>query len=119
IYRSELGGGGPYTLVRQINASSTTFTDTGSTVGGFLRFDPVPVNGVTLGEVSGGTLNAGDYNYIMTFVDATGQAGAPSAPTATFTLDPASTAVGDRSIQLDNLPAPFHGEGIRRIYRSF
>jgi hypothetical protein len=36
VYRSELGGAGPYTLVQQIDGFSTTYTDNGTTAGGTL-----------------------------------------------------------------------------------
>jgi hypothetical protein len=37
IYRSTPGGTGPYTLVAEINATNTSFTDNGTTVGGPLQ----------------------------------------------------------------------------------
>lgn len=70
---------------------------------------------VTLTPVEGGSLADGTYNYRVVFVDADGNEGAPSSPTAAVTITSGSTT---RSVELNNLPTAPAGFISRRIYRS-
>jgi len=71
----------------------------------------------------GGTLAPGDYNYRITFVDASGNEGPASDVTQTVTIPGNPDVTGSPNIGtiiLDNLPtvAQFPGFVTRRIYRS-
>lgn len=84
--------------------------------GGPLREQtPPPVELVTLTSLSGGKLDAGSYNYRITFVDRDGNEGAPSSATRTLTITGEPT---QGTIRLDNLPTATGDFVARRIYRS-
>lgn len=86
------------------------------TPGGYaLEIDTPTVQLVTATPIDLGSLADGTYNYRVVFVDADGNEGAASSPTASATIDPGSLV---RSIELDNLPAASSGFISRRIYRS-
>lgn len=70
---------------------------------------------VTLAPATGGQLDSGEYSYRLVFVDAGGNEGAPSNPTALVAID---AATGNRSVQLNNLPVAASGFVSRRLYRS-
>lgn len=114
LYRSDATGGGTYVLVRELNASSTTIVDTGSSLGSTLNPNAPVVSGVTLSPFFfSGTLPAGTFNYRLTFVDASGNERAASLPTVSTTTSSSTSA-----ILLQNLPAAPAGFLGRRLYRS-
>ncbi len=82
---------------------------------------PPPSNLITFAPQAGGTLAAGTYQYIVTFVDIDGYDGPPSAATtsmATLADRTIAGAPGQGSIRLNNLPPVSSGFVGRRIYRS-
>ncbi|MGN6135087.1 MAG: hypothetical protein ACTHOU_11350, partial [Aureliella sp.] len=114
LYRSDATGGGTYTLVRELNSSSTTIVDTGTSLGSTLNPNAPVVSGVTLTPFFfSGTLPSGTYNYRMTFVDASGNELSASLPTVSTTATGSSSA-----IFLQNLPSAPAGYSGRRLYRS-
>jgi hypothetical protein len=118
IYRSDSSGStdGAYTLVDQINASDSSYTDTGATLGGDILQVTRPSSGsVFLSSITSGTLPAGTYNYRVTFVDIAGNEGPSSDPTSDITVPGAPFAGG---IVLANLPTPTPGFVSMNVYRS-
>ncbi|GIW92549.1 MAG: hypothetical protein KatS3mg110_0590 [Pirellulaceae bacterium] len=100
-------------------------TITGTPGGPILETNPPPVVLVKVspGSSPGGSLAPGDYNYRITFVDASGNEGPASDVTATVTIPGNPDVSGSPnvgSILLENLPtvAGFPGFVTRRIYRS-
>ena len=87
----------------------------GTPGGAVLDLNTPPVQVVALTPAAGGLLESGDYSYRVVFVDAAGNEGAPSNATSTVTINAAS---GNRSVQLNNLPAAATGFVSRRLYRS-
>lgn len=78
-----------------------------------VKTEAPPVTLVTLNASGGGTLLAGTYNYRVVFVDAQGNEGIPSDPTANVVV------AANGKVDLANLPTPTPG-GLyvaRRLYR--
>jgi len=69
--------------------------------------------GLTVINVEGGELPAGDYTYRITFVDADGNEAAPSQVS-----DPVTLAGTQNAALLQNLPLPTSGFVSRRLYRN-
>ncbi len=112
LYRSDATGTGNFVLVRELNSSSTTIVDNGSTLGAPLSPNAPNVSAVTLSPQFGGILPTGTYNYKLTFVDGAGNELNASLPTS-------SVATGFSSaIFLANLPSAPAGFSARRLYRS-
>lgn len=100
-------------------------TVAGTPGGPILEGTPPPVTLVKVspGTAPGGTLAPGDYNYRITFVDASGTEGPVSDVTRTVSIPGNPDVSGSPNvgtIVLDNLPtvANFPGFVARRIYRS-
>ncbi len=113
LYRSNNIGTGPYVFVAELDKSSSTYLDTGASLGGSLTRDRADVSAVVSSRVAGGTLTAGSYSYRVVMIDSAGREGLASNPTNSFTLNPGG------SIRLDLLPLTLNGYIGRRIYRSF
>jgi hypothetical protein len=87
----------------------------GTPGGGLQDLDVPDISLVTLTPASGGTLPAGTYQYVVTFVDINGNETAPSLFTSqALTL---TGAANSSAIRLDNLPTAPAGYVARRIYR--
>ena len=115
IYRTSNTANGVYTLVAEIDASDTVYTDNGTALNAVLQRDPPDVAAVQLNSQVRGSLAAGEYDYRIVFVDADGHEGASSDPTTSITITGLPNQGG---IQLINLP-PVTGSFVsRRIYRS-
>ena len=112
LYRSQVGGAGPYNLVATLDRTTSTFLDLGQLAGGTLARDRADVSAVTSAALVTGTLSAGTYSYRIVMVDAGGREGLASAANDAVTL------AADGSIQLSNLPLTLSGYVTRRIYRS-
>jgi hypothetical protein len=76
LYRSQVqpdGSAGPYHFVTDLNASDTSFRDTGAVTGEVLLRDPPSVRGVSLEQREDDTaesgLEPGTYHYRVVFVD--------------------------------------------------
>ena len=100
-----------------VHVIADTLTVDGTPGGAFMEQTPPSMGGINLasgGNVSGGNLVAlNSYRYRMTFVDANGNEGVPSAPTLAFQVP-----AGANSIRLSNLPSAAAGFVARKIYRS-
>ena len=112
LYRSSSLGSGPYELVASLDKATTTYLDIGKTLGGTLARDRANASGVALGDSGTGTLPAGRFNYRIVMVNAVGQEGLASNPTADIVVPV------NRAIQLSQLPATEAGFIGRRVYRS-
>ena len=100
-----------------VHVIADTLTVDGTPGGAFIEQTAPSVGGISLttgGNVIGGNLVAlNSYRYRMTFVDANGNEGVPSAPTLAFVVP-----AGANSIRLSNLPSATAGFVARTIYRS-
>lgn len=100
-----------------VHVITDTLNLDGTPGGAYIEQTPPSVGGVLVASGANtivGNLTAGtSYRYRMTFVDANGNEGVPSAPTNAFVL-----GAGSSSIQLSNLPAATSGFVARKIYRS-
>ncbi|MCY2983372.1 MAG: tandem-95 repeat protein [Planctomycetota bacterium] len=100
-----------------VHVMTDTLNLDGTPGGAYIEQTPPSVGGVLVASGANtivGNLTAGtSYRYRMTFVDANGNEGVPSASTAAFVL-----GAGSSSIQLSNLPAATSGFVARKIYRS-
>lgn len=114
LYRSQLGGEGPYQFVADLDASDTIFVDKGTVAGDVLQRDPPSASGVSLAaDTTGGSLVSGRYTYRIVFADDAGKTSPASDATLSVdVLDPAD------SVRLANLPAVSDGFSKRLIYRS-
>ncbi|GIW94361.1 MAG: hypothetical protein KatS3mg110_2402 [Pirellulaceae bacterium] len=56
LYRSAPGGGGPFVLIAQLNATDTTYIDRGGQLGGILDTTVDPVEGVRLPRLAAGLI---------------------------------------------------------------
>ncbi|MFT5524644.1 MAG: hypothetical protein ACI9HK_002606, partial [Pirellulaceae bacterium] len=118
IYRSDSSGrtDGVYTLVDQINASDSSYVDTGATLGGdILQITRPSSASVFLSAVTSGSLPAGTYNYRVAFVDIAGNEGPASDPTSNITISGTPVNGG---VALVNLPTPTPGFVSINVYRS-
>ncbi|MCU0963163.1 MAG: hypothetical protein MUF48_23975, partial [Pirellulaceae bacterium] len=84
----------------------------GTSGGPILEQTLPPVDLVTLTRLSGGSLEAGRYNYKLVWVDANGNESLASFPTRTLQV------VADSQIRLAQLPPAPAGFVARRLYRS-
>lgn len=125
LFRSDASGTGRYQLVVQLDATSTSFIDSGIETA-LLNF-PGPVSlGVVLAQpLAGGpagTLALGTYNYRLAFVDDTGRESPASIPTLSLAVVDAlpPNPLLSRAIQLSNLPIIDVNlrQTALRIYRS-
>lgn len=111
IYRSDVGGQGPYSLVAELSISGGAFIDNGVANGPSLRNDPPSIRGVTATAAAGGAIAPGSYTYRVTFVDGAAIEGPASDASRTVTL-----SGGNATVQLAGLPTR---TGLaRRIYRA-
>jgi flagellar hook protein FlgE len=77
---------------------------------------PATSTATTTPSAAVGAIAAGTYRYKVTYVQADGEEGPPSAVVGPLTTT--GTAGVDRSIQLGNLPAVTAGFATRNIYRT-
>jgi hypothetical protein len=114
LYRSQVGGSGPYQFVADLDASDTFFLDDGLVTGYTLQRDPPSALGVTLTpQTAGGALVPGTYNYRIVFADDAGRTSPASDPTVDATVD-----MTQDSVQLSNLPVATGAFTKRLLYRS-
>ena len=111
IYRSAVGGVGPYTSVADLPISGGSYIDVGSASGPVLRNDPPSVRGVTATAVAGGSIAPGLHTYRVTFVDAVAIEGPASDAT-----NPVALSGGNATVQLAGLPT--RAGLARRVYRA-
>lgn len=118
LYRSRPDG--TYELVTQLNGTSTSYVDNGTTRGGALvhpRANAPRVPQVTLTPlIGGGTLAAGTYNYRVTFIDVLGNEGPASERTPNVTVGGTAQSI-QRSVQLAQLPIATGSNVARNLYR--
>ncbi|HBE71346.1 MAG TPA: hypothetical protein DDW52_24635, partial [Planctomycetaceae bacterium] len=112
LYRSDSSGSGPYTLIANLDKSTSTYFDNGVTLGGTLARDRSDVSNVILTPGNVESLAAGSYRYRVVNVDGGGREGLASNPTELVDL------AADGDVTLRNLPLTLDGYSGRRIYRS-
>lgn len=112
LYRSNNSGGGVYTQVAQIDATSSGFIDLGQSSGGVLVRDRANVSGVTFTNQAGGTFVPGVYNYRLVMIDSAGRESIASDVTSNVTV------AANEQITISNLPLTQAGYSGRRLYRS-
>ncbi|QDV66810.1 hypothetical protein Poly24_04980 [Rosistilla carotiformis] len=116
LYRSVDGGN--YQLVATLNGSSTAFTDAGLAGGVAIDTNRPNVDDVVLTATADGTLPAGQYEYKISYLDASGNE--VSVSFATEAISVPGVDIDDNTIVLDNLPTSNSASVVaRRVYRSF
>ena len=112
LYRSNSVGGGQYTQVAQIDATSSGFIDLGQDSGGVLVRDRANLSGVTFAVAAGGSFTPGTFNYRLVMIDSAGRESIASDGTNNITV------TANQRITISNLPLTQAGFSGRRLYRS-
>ena len=112
LYRSNSVGGGQYTQVAQIDATSSGFIDLGQDSGGVLVRDRANLSGVTFAVAAGGSFTPGTFNYRLVMIDSAGRESIASDVTNNITV------TANQRVTISNLPLTQAGFSGRRLYRS-